>query len=45
MAANNQIEVTLANGFLNIKNATVPNAIEESYSLASLTSSFTSTRL
>lgn len=38
MAANNQIEVTLVDGFLNIKNATVVDAIEESYALDKLTS-------
>ena len=36
MAANNQIEVTLVDGFLVIKNTTVANAVEESYLLSSI---------
>ena len=36
MAANNQIEVTLSGDFLVIKNATVANAVEESYLLKSI---------
>lgn len=38
MAANNQIEVTILNGFLIIKNTTNPNASIESYNLAAITS-------
>lgn len=38
MAANNQIEVTLVDGFLVIKNATVSNPVEESYLLSSIIS-------
>lgn len=38
MAANNQIEVTIANGYLTIKNVTNPNASIENYDLSKVTS-------
>ena len=38
MATNNQIEVTIVDGFLNVKNITNPDASIESYNLAFVTS-------
>lgn len=38
MAINNQIEVTIVDGFLVIKNVSNPNSVEESYNLAHVTS-------
>lgn len=38
MPVNNQIEVTIANGFLTVENTTNPNASIENYNLAAVTS-------